>query len=72
MFKNTKKEYDFGEIFTEGVESYSIDGLSTQINNAINKYSNYKLIDVQYNSVLVSASKSIKHFAIITLQKINK
>lgn len=72
MFKNTKKEYDFGEIFTEGVESYSIDGLSTQINNAINKYSNYKLIDVQYNSVLLTATKKINHFAIITLQKINK
>ena len=69
MFKNTKKEYDFGEIFTEGVESNSIDGLATQINNTINRYSNHKLIDVQYNSVLLSVSKCIKHFAIITLQK---
>ena len=69
MFKNNKKEYDFGEIFTEGVESYSIDGLATQINNTINKYSNYKLIDVQYSSILLTVTKNIKHFAIITLQK---
>ena len=69
MFKNTKKEYDFGDIFTEGVESYSIDGLATQINNTINKYSNYKLIDVQYSSILLTVTKNIKHFAIITLQK---
>ena len=69
MIKNTKKEYDFGEIFTEGIESYSIDGLSTQINNTINKYSNYKLIDVQYSSILLTVTKNIKHFAIITLQK---
>ena len=72
MFRNNKKEYDFGEIFTEGVESYSIDGLATQINNTINKYSNYKLIDVQYSSILLTVTKNIKHFAIITLQKINK
>ena len=72
MFRNNKKEYDFGEIFTEGVESYSIDVLATQINNTINKYSNYKLIDVQYSSILLTVTKNIKHFAIITLQKINK
>lgn len=69
MSINNKKEYDFGEIFTKGVESNSIEGLATQINNTVNKYSNYKLIDVQYSSVLFSVTKVIKHFAIITLQK---
>ena len=71
------KKYDYGQIFTEGVESPTIDGLSSKINNYINKYadSGYTVFEVSMQSLLTNGISTvpIKHFALITfIKKDNK
>lgn len=71
------KKYDYGQIFTEGVEAPSIDGLSSKINNCINKYadSGYTVFNVELQSLLTNGISTIpiKHFGLITfIKKDNK
>lgn len=67
------KKYDYGEIFTEGVESPTIDGLSSKINNYIEKYSDsgYTVFDVSMQSLVTNGISTIpiKHYAIVTFIK---
>ena len=71
------KKYNYGQMFTEGVESPSVDGLSSKINNCINKYadSGYTVFDVSMQSLLTKGISTIpiKHYALITfIKKDNK
>ena len=71
------KKYEYGKIFTEGVESPTIEGLSSKINNYINKYadSGYTVFEISVQSLLTNGISTIpiKHYGMITfIKKDNK